>query len=137
MGCITPNEPVGVTGCIKSAHLVHSRLNGEFLAGFEFMLPFFPDLLDYSGKFMTDNSWIDINIVWNALMISTLDSCFMRRHADAIGNYTGKDLIILQCGQFKFFEPQILFTVYSNSLCLHSILINFFFTTELHGVSQS
>src|SRR5664280_170727 len=95
MSCIASDEPVGVTGCVKSAHLVHSRLNGEFLAGLKFILPFSPYFHDYSGKFMPDNSRIDINIVWNTLMISPLESRFVRRHTDAVGDNPGKDLIVL------------------------------------------
>ena len=71
---------------------------------------------------MTDDYGFFGYIVRNALMIRTLHSRFMGRHANTVGYDLGEYLVVLDLGQLEFVESEVVLAVQSYSFVQHGIL---------------
>ena len=83
----------------------------ELLSWFEFILPFFTDFHNISGKFVSNDDRVISNIRRNSLMICSLFYHFPCRHTDGITHHLNKDLIVLDLWKFKFFQTDIVFCI--------------------------
>ena len=136
MGRITSYEPVGITRGIECPHLIHCRLYGKFLPGSEFILPFFSNADDNSGKFVTNHCWVYMNVVRNTFVVGSLDGCLVRRHADTVGNNLCKYLIFFNIGQIKLLQTKIFLSVNPYCFCLHrKFLFILFFIRKVIVIS--
>ena len=98
---------------------VHSRLNGEFLARLELVLPFCADFHYFAAEFVTDNNRFLGNIVGNTFVIRALHCRFMRRHTNTVGYDFCKNFVVFDLGKFEFIESEVVLAVKSYSFVQH------------------
>jgi len=70
----------------QAAFVVQGRLLSKTHARFELILPFFADFYDDTGKFMTRNDRVGIDVLGSSFVVFALFNEFVCRHADAVGN---------------------------------------------------
>ena len=106
---------VGVLG------LVQRGLDGELLAGLELIGPLGADFHDLAAELMADDDGVLRHVVGNTLMIGALDGRLVGRHANAVGDNMGKDLVLSDGRELKGLQTQVVLAIQTNRCRFHII----------------
>ena len=94
-------------------------MDGKLLPCLEFVLPFCADFHDSSAELMADDHRMHVDILRNPLVLLALDRSLVAGHTDAVRHNLSQDFILGNLRERKFIQPQIVFAVQSNRLCIH------------------
>ena len=87
----------------KASFIIQRWLLRKFHAGFKLILPLLTHLDDYSGKLMSDDNRICVNVLWRSFVLFPLLRKLISRHTDTVTHNLYQNLVVLDFRQFKFF----------------------------------
>ena len=119
VGGIAAAELIGVAGAPHGALVVQGRLLGELHAGFVDAFVLLTDLDNVAGKFMPGDGGMLRDIVMYALMSSSENGALVGGHADGIRDHPHQDLVILDFGELKFLQTEVVGGMQTHSFCFH------------------
>ena len=95
------------------------RLDGELLTRFEFVFPHSADFEDFSCELVSDDHRILGEVLRKPLVDTDLMGGLVGRHADAVTDYLGQDLILLEGRKFELLKAEILIGIKAYCFRLH------------------
>ncbi len=112
---VAADESIGISRSgqqsYRTSGVVEGRLDGELVSRLELILPLGADLNNLSGELVTDDRWILGDVVRNPLVIGSLMGRLVGRHAKAVADNLGEDLVILHPGELELLETKVIFSI--------------------------
>ena len=119
IGRVPAIEGIGISRRFQRSLIKHRRLYREFIARLGKVRYIFPCLNDFAAEFMPDDDRVFRHIIRHALMVAALKRRLITGHAQAVRYNLCQHFIVRDFRQFKFFQPQIRFSIQPNRFCFH------------------
>ena len=118
VGGVAAHVLEGVAGGGDGA--VHGRLDGEFLAGLELVLPTAAHLLDDAAELMAHDDRVLVDIGGHPLVVGALHGRLIGGHADGIADDFDQNFVVLDGRQLEALQAQVVDSVQPYSGGFHS-----------------
>ena len=120
VGRVAAEELVGIAGGPHGALVVERGLQGELHAGLEFVRMLGANLDNVARKLMAHDGRMLSDILVDALMLDTQDSTLIGGHADTVGYHLDQNFVVLDLGQLKLLQTEVVSGVQTDCFCFHS-----------------
>ena len=120
VGGVAAAELVGVAGAPHGALVVEGGLDGELHAGLILVLVFRAHLDDIAGELVAHDGGVLGHVGVDPLVAGAEDGALVGGHADGVGHHLDQDLVLLDGGQLKGIDPQVVGGVQTQGFRFHN-----------------
>ena len=107
---------IGIPGGSQTSLIIQGGLLGELLSGSKFAQPFFPDLDNIAGEFVTDHDGVCVHICGTALVGLALNQQLVGGHADAVAHDSDQNLVVPDVRQVELLQADVIGAVETHTL---------------------
>ena len=108
----------GIAGSI-GAHIADIRLDDEFITNMVLSLPLRAHRADTPAELMPHDDGVLCDVGWDLAVLRAVEHRLERRHAEAVRNDLGQDLIRLNRRQVELLQTQVILSIQANRSRFH------------------